>query len=174
MAELPDSRVVHTREAIVDAIDELAKKVISRCAGQEWIAICVMHGGLIFSGEILQRLPIKLKQDFVRVTRYRDTVTARELEWVVSPETNLTGKNVLLIDDIFDEGNTLSLIASEFKRCGAVDLVCIALVDKMHERKVDGFKPDFVGLQCTDEYVFGYGMDIEGYWRNLPEIRALK
>ena len=102
MAELPDSRVVHTREAIVDAVDELAKKVISRCAGQEWIAICVMHGGLIFSGEILQRLPIKLKQDFVRVTRYRDTVTAGELEWVVSPETNLTGKNVLLIDDIFD------------------------------------------------------------------------
>ena len=174
MAELPDSRVVHTREAIVDAVDELAKKVISRCAGQEWIAICVMHGGLIFSGELLQRLPIKLKQDFVRVTRYRDTVTAGELEWGVSPETNLTGKNVLLIDDIFDEGNTLSLIASEFKRCGAVDVVCIVLVDKMHERKVDGFKPDFVGLQCTDEYVFGYGMDIKGYWRNLPEIRALK
>ena len=118
MGELPASRVVHTREEIKEAVDELAQKIISRCSGQEWIAICVMHGGLIFSGELLQRLPIKLKQDFIRVTRYRDTATARELEWVVSPETNLTGKNVLLIDDIFDEGNTLSVIASEFRRCG--------------------------------------------------------
>ncbi|HAK50932.1 MAG TPA: hypoxanthine-guanine phosphoribosyltransferase [Gammaproteobacteria bacterium] len=173
MADLPDSRVVHSREAISHAVNELAKKLGERCAGREWIAICVMHGGLIFAGELLQRLSVKLKQDFVRVTRYRDTTSAGALEWVVYPETNLTGKNVLLIDDIYDEGNTLSVIVSEFKNSGAADVVCVALVDKMHDRKIDGFKPDFVGLQCADEYVFGYGMDIEGYWRNLPEIRAL-
>ena len=78
----------------------------------------------------------------------------------------------MLIDDIFDEGYTLSMITAEFLRRGAVSVVCVVLLEKNHTRKVDGYRPDFVGLTCEDEYVFGYGMDLEGYWRNLPEIRV--
>jgi len=173
MSGLPASRVLFTHEEIAQAIAGLAEAVTERCKSDEWLAVCVMHGGLIFAGELLQQLPFRLKQDFVRVTRYHESVTVGDLQWVVYPESDLAGKHVLLIDDIFDEGYTLSMLAAEFLRRGAASVVCVVLLEKNHARKVDGYRPDFVGLTCEDEYVFGYGMDLEGYWRNLPEIRVL-
>ena len=173
MKDLPDSSVLYSFEQITAAIDDLAERVTQRCGQAEWLVICVMHGGLIFTAELLQRLPIKLKQDFVRVTRYRETQTSGDLLWRVRPESDLTGKNILLIDDIFDAGNTLSVIADECLQQGAAVVVTVVLLEKDHDRKVDEFRPDYVGLTCEDQYVFGFGMDIEGYWRNLREIRVL-
>lgn len=172
MSGLPASRVLFTHEELTQAIEGLAVAITERCQSDEWLAVCVMHGGLIFAGELLQRLPFKLKQDFVRVTCYHDSVTASDLQWIVYPESDLTGRHILLIDDIFDEGYTLSLVEAEFLKRGAASVVCIVLIEKNHDRKVAGYRPDFVGLTCEDEYVFGFGMDLEGYWRNLPEIRV--
>jgi hypoxanthine phosphoribosyltransferase len=173
MSEMPNSRVVYTKAEIDVIIDRLATEVCQRCAEDEWLAICVMQGGLMFTAALLLKLPMKLRQDFVRVTRYRDTTEGGALHWVVRPESDLAGQNVLLLDDIYDEGDTMTALTQEFLAQGARQVVSVVLVEKIHERKTTDYRPDMVGITCHDEYMFGFGMDLEGYWRNLPEIREL-
>lgn len=173
MTALPASRVLYDRNDINSAIDGLACEVNERCREGEWVILCVMNGCLVFCAELMLRLDIPVRLDFVRISRYRESTTGGELEWRSRPETDLDGKRVLLLDDIFDEGYTLAAIA-EFCRCeGATDILTAVLVEKLHDRKATAFRPDLVGLTCPDEYVFGFGMDYEGRWRNLPEIRIL-
>jgi len=173
MTELPPSRVLYERERIARAIDDLAGKLNERCRHGEWVVLCVMNGGLVFSSELMLRLDVTVRLDFVRVFRYRDTTSGGRLEWRAKPETDLEGKQVLLLDDIFDEGSTLAAIEDFCRQQRTADLVTAVLVEKLHDRKAGDFKPDLVGLTCPDAYVFGFGMDYHGLWRNLPEIRQL-
>lgn len=173
MNGLPDSHLVFDRNQIDRAIDEVANQLNERCDGDEWVILCVMNGGLMFCSEIMLRLKFPVRLDFVRVRRYRDTTTGGELEWLAKPETELQGKRILLLDDIFDEGPTLAAIADYCRDQGAADVVTAVLVEKRHDRKATSFRPDLIGLTCPDAYVFGFGMDYHGLWRNLPEIREL-
>jgi hypoxanthine phosphoribosyltransferase len=174
LTRVPPSRVTFDHQQIMVAVKRLANELEGRCADQdEWLVVCVMNGGMMFAAALLQELPIKAKQDFVRVSRYRDQVRGGSLEWIVPLASDVAGRNVLVIDDIFDEGDTLAAIVEDFRRRGAVRVLSVVLVEKDHDRKVDSFRPDLVGLVCPDRYVFGFGMDVGGYWRNLPEIREL-
>ena len=78
------------------------------------------------------------------------------------------------LDDIFDEGETLAALADYCLDKGAEEVVSAVLLEKQHDRKATDYVPDVIGLTCDDRYVFGFGMDCEGLWRNLPEIRALR
>ncbi len=171
---LPPSTLVFSSREISAAVDFLATAVDDYCGQDEWIAMCVLNGGLIFTSELLQRLKTRVRLDSVRVSRYHDTTTGKELRWHAEPETQLEGKRILLLDDIFDEGETLAALSAYFLRHGAREVFTAVLLEKDHNRKVDGFRPNLVGLRCPDIYVFGYGMDYEGLYRNLPEIRALE
>ena len=171
---LPASSVVFEPAEITSAIDRLAASVNARCDGHEWTVLCVMNGALIFTGDLIRRLRFPLRLDSVRVTRYHETTAGSHLRWHARPETDLAGKRILLLDDIYDEGETMAALAEYVGGQGAEELVSVVLVEKMHARKVAGFRPDFVGLECPDAYVFGFGMDYEGRFRNLPEIRQLE
>lgn len=81
---------------------------------------------------------------------------------------------MLVIDDIFDEGDTLKAIVAEVRRQGAAAVYSAVLVNKRHDRKAAGLTVDFVGLEVPDRYVFGCGMDYKEYWRNLPAIYAVR
>lgn len=156
------------------AVRCLAEEIETRCdEGDEWLVVCVMHGAMMFAAALLQELPMKLRQDFIRVSRYRDQTEGGTLKWKVPLHSDPAGCNILLIDDIFDEGDTLAAVAEDLRRRGAARILSVVLVEKQHNRKVIGFRPDLVGLTCGDRFVFGFGMDVGGYWRNLPEIREL-
>ncbi len=174
MNRMPPSRLLYSRSEIAAVIDRLASRVNERCAGHEWVILCVMNGGLIFCSELMQRLDILVRLDFVRISRYRETTSGGDLEWHARPQTDLEGKRVLLLDDIFDEGTTLAAIADYCREQGAAETVTAVLVEKQHDRKATDFRPDLIGLTCPDVYVFGCGMDYHGLWRNLPEIRQLE
>ncbi len=171
--KLPDSSIVFNAREVQSAIDELAIDLQARCHGNQWIMLCVMQGGLMFTAELMKRMSVDLMQDSIRVTRYGDNTTGGELTWHYKPESELSGRRVIIVDDIFDEGETLAAIADYCHKEGAVEVVSAVLLEKNHDRKVDHYRPYFVGLQCDDRYVFGFGMDFEGHFRNLSEIRAL-
>ncbi|MBD3648045.1 MAG: hypoxanthine-guanine phosphoribosyltransferase [Pseudomonadales bacterium] len=171
--EVPRSETLYDNARISTAIDLLAGQVRERCGSNEWIVLCVMNGGLIFCSELMLRLDLPLKLDFVRVSRYRETTTGGDLNWHARPESDLRGRRILLVDDIFDEGTTLAAVANWCGEQGADEVVTVVLVEKLHDRKVTDFRPDLIGLTCPDAYVFGFGMDYQGLWRNLPEIRQL-
>ena len=171
--ELPQSRVVFDRERILHAIDGLADRVNARCAPQEWTLMCIMNGALMFTAELMRRLTFPLRLDAVRVTRYHDTTSGSELRWHSRPGSTIEGSRILLVDDIFDEGETLKQLSDYLRSEGAAEIVSVVLVEKQHARKVDGYRPDLVGLACPDTYVFGFGMDYRGRFRQLDDIREL-
>lgn len=96
-----------------------------------------------------------------------------ELEWKAFPQSEIKNRHVLVVDDIYDEGHTLKGIVEYCHSKGAQSVNSAVLIDKQHGRKVENFKVDFVGLNVPDHFVFGFGMDCEGWGRNLPAIYQL-
>ena len=167
------SSLLFDEQVIEKAVADVAENLNRHCASEPWVLICVLNGGLVFCGHLLPLLRFELVLDYVRVSRYGKDTHGGALEWRAQQETSLAGKNVLLIDDIFDEGATLKAIALYCQAQGASQVRSAVLVNKQHDRKVPGFHPDHVGLECPDKYVFGFGMDLHGGYRNLPAIHVL-
>ena len=164
---------VFDAEEIDSAVVRIAHQLNSDCAGGVWLLLAVMNGAVVFAADLMSRLTFAHELDSVRVSRYHGETTGGELIWHASPTASLDGANILLIDDIFDEGHTLHALHKHLVTNGAATVRSVVLLDKQHERKVEGFEPDYVGLRCPDRYVFGYGLDYEGRWRHLPEVYAL-
>ncbi|WBI18221.1 hypoxanthine-guanine phosphoribosyltransferase [Pseudomonas aeruginosa] len=126
-------------------------------------------------GETNPLLDFPLELSYLHATRYRNETSGGELFWKAKPEISFIDRDVLIIDDILDEGHTLSAIIDFCKHAGARAVHTAVLVDKEHERKArPDLKASFTGLYCADRYVFGYGMDYKGYWRNAAGIFAVK
>jgi hypoxanthine phosphoribosyltransferase len=133
----------------------------------------VMGGGVVFTGQLLPLLHFPLEFDYIHVTRYRGTMQGGTIEWKVEPRRPLDGRVVLVLDDILDEGHTLAAIRERLLQQGAAAFYSAVLADK----DIGRAKPihaDFVGVTVPNRYVFGFGMDVEGAWRNLPAIYAVK
>lgn len=167
------SSLLYSRKQIDSALHQLAGALNRYCEGGEWLVICILNGGLVFTGQLLPRLLFAVQQDFIRISRYQGGTSGGQLNWYARPETPLKGKRILLLDDIFDEGKTLKAVMEYCQQEGAEEVISSVLIEKRHDRKVKHFKPDFVGLTCPDAYVYGFGMDYNELYRNLPEIRML-
>lgn len=137
------------------------------------LVLVVMTGGLVAAGKLLSRLVRPLELDYLHVTRYGESTQGGELHWLVRPRYSLAQRNILIIDDIFDEGITLKAITEACLRDGAASVRSVVAVNKLHARKVVGFKPDYVGLDVDDHFIVGEGMDYRGYFRNLNGIYML-
>lgn len=162
-------------EEIQAAIVRMAGEITARLAETNPVVICIMNGGLIFSGQLLPRLHFPLEVDYMHATRYGEEVRGDRLNWIVRPQLDLSGRTVLLLDDILDEGITLAAIADHCRKAGAREVLMAVLVEKLHLRKVTpGMRADFSGLETGDRFLFGYGLDYRGYWRNAPGIYAVK
>ena len=160
-----------TTTEIETALDKMAVNIHQQLHDKNPVILCVMVGGLVPLGNLLPRLDFPLEVDYVHATRYRGGISGGDIHWIVKPSLDLKGRTVLVVDDILDGGVTLAAILSELKAMGAADVYCAVLVDKHHKRVENGLqKADFVGLEVDDHYIFGYGMDYNGYLRNAPGI----
>ncbi len=160
---------------VEQAIAEVAERINGELADRNPVVFCVMNGGLVFAGKLLPKLGFPLELSYLHATRYRNATSGGELFWKAKPEVSFIDRDVLIIDDILDEGHTLHAIIEFCRHAGARQVHTAVLVDKLHDRKASpDLKADYVGLSCADRYVFGYGMDYKGYWRNAPGIYAVK
>ena len=163
-----------SEQEVEEALSRMAQEIAERLAGTDPVAFCIMNGGLFVTGKLVDKLPFALELDYLHATRYGAELFGGNLLWKVKPERSLKGRTVLLIDDILDEGVTLAEITKFCQEEGAAQVYTAVLVDKIHDRKAPGAKADFVGLEVEDRFLFGCGMDIAGYWRNLPALYAMK
>ena len=162
-------------KAQIDAMyDRMAAEISAQIAGLDPIILCVMMGGFVPAAEILKRLEFPFEFDYLHATRYRGETVGGELVWKVSPGIALQDRNVLVIDDILDEGHTLQAILDALKGQEAESVRTAILLQKDHDRRDPAMKPDFLGAMVEDRYVFGVGMDYKGYFRQLPAVYALK
>lgn len=165
--------LLYGRAELEQALDHLAARIDAALADRFPVALCVMGGAVVFAGQLLPRLGFPLEFDYLHATRYRDGTRGGEIEWNVLPRKSVVGREVLLLDDILDEGHTLAAARAKLLELGAVRVHIAVLADKNIGRDKP-IQADFVGLTLPDRYVFGMGMDAYGLWRNLPGIYALK
>lgn len=170
---LEQADCLHTAETVQHTLDEMAEAITERMQHDNPLIISVMTGAMIFAGQLLPRLNFPLQLDYVHATRYRGKTKGGELYWINRPNFALKERTILILDDILDEGMTLAAIMDFCSEEGAKAVYSAVLVQKIHERCVDGIEADFVGLQVEDRYVFGCGMDYHNYHRNLPAIYAV-
>lgn len=155
------------------ALARMAADITQRLGNEMPLVLSVMGGAVVFTGRILPMLRFPLEFDFLHVTRYGDSTVGGRIQWLVKPRTSVAGRTVLVLDDILDEGITLAAVRDGLLAEGAKDVLCAVFTDKNIGRS----KPvtaDFVGVSLPNRYVFGFGMDVRGAWRNLPAIYALK
>lgn len=171
-ALLAQADCLHSADAVDAAIDRIAQELTTALTDAEPVVMCVMTGGLFFSGQLLGRLAFPLHLDYVHASRYQNNTAGTQLSWQAQPKMDLTGRTVLLLDDILDEGITLLAIKERCLALGAKAVLTAVLVEKNlpHAKPMQA---DFVGLTVPNRYVFGCGMDAYGWWRNLPAIYAL-
>ncbi len=172
-AILGKSRIVLAEVEIIAAVERMAAGIDEHFRGRVPVVLCVMNGGLMLTARLMSRVKIHACVDYLQTSRYRGGTEGGELQWRVKPSRSLTGRSVILVDDIFDEGYTLRAIAEFCREQGASEVYSVALLDKQHDRKVHGFRPDLIGLEIADEYVVGFGMDYKGYFRHLPDIYSI-
>ncbi|MCJ7555482.1 MAG: hypoxanthine-guanine phosphoribosyltransferase [Gammaproteobacteria bacterium] len=159
---------------VSDALDRMARQIQEDYAGRMPVLVGVMVGGVMPLAWLAQRLDIPVQLDYLHATRYRSGTRGGELHWLARPRENLNDRDVLIVDDILDEGITLAAVKDALLLEGPRSIRIAVLVNKIHDRKVAGLAADYVGLEVPDRYVFGCGMDYQEYFRQLPAIYALE
>lgn len=171
---LREADCLHDTAAIQAAYDRLAAQITTQYAGSNPLLLCVMIGGFIPAAEIAKRLDFEFELDYLHATRYRGKTTGADLVWKAHPDIAVKNREVLVLDDILDEGHTMAAILNALREQGAASVKCAVLAEKVHARKAPGVKADFTGVTVEDRYVFGCGMDYKNYHRQLPGIWAVK
>jgi hypoxanthine phosphoribosyltransferase len=171
-----DQAICIFKRAEIDlAIEAVAKKINQSLAGEDVLVLPILNGGLVFSGVLIPQLTMPLQLDYMHVSRYRNNIGAEQLQWRATPSVPLKGKSVLLVDDIFDRGDTLHEAIRWCENAGAKKVISAVLATKnLRDSTVrtTPSKPTFSALEVPDVYVFGFGMDYSGYFRNANGIFA--
>jgi len=172
-ALLAEAELIHSAAAVQTALDDVAGRIRAQLAERNPLVLCVMAGGVIFCGQLLPKLDFPPDFDYLHATRYGAETQGGKISWRSAPWISVKDRTVLVVDDILDEGVTLAAVKESLKRLGAAEVLLAVFADKLNGKQ----KPvlaDFVGLTVPDRFVFGYGMDAGGAWRNLPAIYAIQ
>ena len=162
------------KSAIAEAVRQLAQQINHDYSDKNILLINVMNGGLILTSELALQLTIPCKLDYLHATRYREATKGdANLEWRAYPQNTLRDQHVIVVDDIYDQGYTLEAVVDYCRSQGALSVASVVLLEKKHELPTADYKPEYIGLQVDDYYVFGYGMDYKGYLRNANGVFAV-
>ena len=178
-------RTLVTRDAIAVRVGEMARQIAadldadlrrdghSALDQDRVVLIPIMTGAMIFAADLIREMPVKLAIGLVTVSSYPgQSVSSKGAQLASALPDNLAGKHVLVIDDILDSGQTLALVREVVGAQHPASLRIAVLLDKK-TRRVREVPVDYVGFEIPDEFVVGYGLDYDGYYRNHPEIVVL-
>jgi hypoxanthine phosphoribosyltransferase len=166
----PHLNLLLTAEEIVSIVKKLADEISRDYEGRELIMVCVLKGAFIFLSDLIRHLRIPIKVDFVRLASYgAGTKTSGLVEITKDIETPIEGKDVLIIEDIVDSGQTLRFLKERLELSRPRSVKICALLDKKARREVK-IDADYVGKEIENVFVVGYGIDFNESYRNLPEI----
>ena len=160
-------------EMAAAAVARIAREITAVLEHRCPLVLGVMRGGVVFAGHLLPQLRFPLEFDYLDVTRYGNALRGGAVTWRFGPADAVNGRVVLVVDDILDEGHTLALVRERILAAGAAAFYSAIFAEKKTGRPKP-VTPDFLGVTVPNRYVFGFGMDVRGAWRNLPAVYALK
>jgi len=165
--------VLLTEQQIQQRLDVLGRELTRAYADKELTMVPVLTGSVMFCADLLRRLPVPLRLDYLGVSSYREGCTAGELVLTKELQLDVAGYDVLVVDDILDTGQTLARIRELLLKLGARSLKFCVLLEKDIPHH-GGIRADYVGFQIPNRFVVGYGLDYAERYRNLPYIGTLK
>jgi hypoxanthine phosphoribosyltransferase len=165
------SEILVTKEQLHNRIEELGQEITRDYNGEEILLICILRGGVLFLTDLMREIDLPLAVDFMAVSSYG--AGAREssghVRITLDLNTSLEGKNVILVEDIVDSGRTIASVLELLATRDPKSLVVCTLLDKA-ERREEEVPIRYRGFTIPNKFVFGYGLDIDEYYRNLPFI----
>ncbi len=161
-------------EKIKQRIHELAKQIEHDYQGKTLTVICILRGASVFFCDLVREINLDIRFEFMSVSSYgAGTTSSGEVRIVKDLNTPLSGKDVIIVEDIIDSGSTLSFLKKMLEQRGPASIKVCTLLDKPSRRKVD-FKGDYVGFEIEDKFVVGCGLDYAERYRNLRDVCVLK
>ena len=166
--------VLLSEKQIENIVNSLAKRIEKDYNGREFIMVGLLKGSVAFMADLMKKINLDFSIDFMVASSYGSGTESSGKVKIVSDMTqSVSGRDVLIVEDIVDSGNTLNFICNYLITKGARDVRVVTLCDKPARRKVP-FTPDYVGTEIPDKFIVGYGLDYDEKYRNLPYIGILK
>jgi hypoxanthine phosphoribosyltransferase len=167
-------RVLYTEEQIKQRVGELAAQIRQDFAGQDMLTVGVLRGAVMFYADLVRELDIPLHMNFMALSSYgASSVSSGAVRIQYDLEEDITGRNVLVVEDIVDSGLTLQYLAKTLRSRNPAMLKTCCLFDKPERRTVN-FNADYIGFEVPDVFIVGYGLDYAEKYRNLKYIGELK
>lgn len=158
---------------IYEAIDVIAEKMNKDLEGKNPLFVCVLNGSFMFAADLLKRITIPCEISFVRMSSYSGTSTTGDVKMIYGLEENIEGRTIVVVEDIVDTGNTMERMLKQLHALDPKEVKVSTLLFKpealQHEVQLD-----YIALNIPCDFILGYGLDYDGYGRNLPDIYKLK
>lgn len=158
---------------IYEAIDVIAEKMNKDLEGKNPLFVCVLNGSFMFAADLLKRITIPCEISFVRMSSYSGTATTGDVKMIYGLEENIEGRTIVVVEDIVDTGNTMERMLKQLHALDPKEVKVSTLLFKpealQHEVQLD-----YIALNIPCDFILGYGLDYDGYGRNLPDIYKLK
>ena len=167
-------RVLISEEQLRDRITEMGAQLYRQFAGKNPLFLGVLKGCFVFMADLIRACPVKSDLEFIAVSSYQNaTASSGRVQITHDVQQDITGRNVVIVEDILDSGNTLAFLKEYLMTKGAAAITIVTLLDKP-SRRTQTIEADLAGFTVPDEFVVGYGLDYAQQYRNLPYIGILK
>ena len=167
-------KVLYSEEQIKARVTEIGDALFEEFQGRNPLFLGVLKGSFVFMSDIVRACQIKSDIEFIAVSSYQNGTTSSGVVQITHDlQQDITGREIIVIEDILDSGNTLHFLKNYFLTKGAKSVTIVTLLDKP-SRRTKAIKADYAGFEVPDEFVVGYGLDYAQQYRNLPYIGVLK
>lgn len=165
-------RELITEEEIIRRVGELAKKINDDYKGREVVFLGILNGAFLFAAELFKKIDLKARISFVKLASYEGTSSSGTIRELIGWNEDIRNKDIIIIEDIVDTGNTLERVVDELimRQVAGVKVVTLLLKPDSYSKN---FPIDYVGFKIPNDFVIGYGLDYNGYARNLTSIYTL-
>ncbi|MCR4797391.1 MAG: hypoxanthine phosphoribosyltransferase [Lachnospiraceae bacterium] len=166
--------IMLSEEELTQRITELGAQISKDYEGESIFLVCILKGAAFFACELAKRITVPVTIDFMATSSYGSgTVSSGEVQIKKDLDLGVEGRNVIIVEDIIDSGNTLNYLSNIFRDRRAKSVKMCAMLDKPERREVD-VNVDYIGFTIPDAFVVGYGLDYDQKYRNLPYIGVVE
>lgn len=158
---------------IIKAIDRIADKMNRELEGKDPLFVCILNGSFMFASELMKKVTVPSEISFVRMASYQGTKSTGKIKEIYGLEEDIEGRTVVIIEDIVDTGHTMSLILDQLACENPKEIKVATLLFKPEALKTE-VKLDYVALEIPSDFIVGFGLDYDGYGRNLADIYKIK